>query len=105
MTPPTPPPSTDDARVDERTEAEKNANLAKNVQEADVVILLYKHGTAGVALFKHVKGKVPFDVTVNYGEPDDPEQTIRQVSVKAGWPRDKWRKMDRSGLHEEADRG
>lgn len=86
----------------EPTEAEKNATLAQNVRDADVVILLYENGRAGSAFFKHVRGRIPYEVTVNYGEKDDPPQTIRRVTVKAGWTRADWRKMDRAGLHEPA---
>ncbi len=93
----------------EQTQAEKDADLAGRVRDADVVILLTERGTQGVAIVKNGGGvaNVPFDVSVSYGEKDDPPHTIRQIKVKAGWNRSDWRKMDRSALHEdvEADRG
>jgi hypothetical protein len=86
---------------------EKDAKLAARVREADAVILVQLHedgGVGAVASFKslHVDdGGVPLKVDIAFGEKDDPPLTIRQITVKAGWNRTDWKKIDRSGLHTE----
>ena len=78
-------------------------NIRRNVNAADVVILLGNKGQSGSARFKGMSNRIPFTVDVHYGEDDDPPLTIRQVTVRAGFKRSEWRKMDRSALHEGAD--
>ena len=86
----------------ERAEAEveRLRDKLKQLHDADVMIVLYKKGTAGGTFFKGIEGRIPSNVEVSYGESDDPPQTIRRVVIKAGWTQAQWRKMDRSALHE-----
>lgn len=87
----------------EATQVEKDLKLAATVRDADVVILMKANpdGIGAVAYFKHlsVEGGIPWTADVDFGEADDPDGTIRRVSVKAGWNAADWRKLDRSGLH------
>jgi len=80
------------------TEAQRKVLDA--VEDADVMILLTERGLAGVTWFKGI-GKVPSDVQIDFGEKDDPPLTIRRVVIRAGWTLAQWRKIDRSGLHED----
>jgi hypothetical protein len=79
---------------------ERLVNLNRRICKADAVMLLTEKGHAGAVRFKGIKGSIPFEVEVSYGEKDDPPLTIRQVKITAGWKRPDWRKMDRSELHD-----
>jgi hypothetical protein len=81
-------------------ESATDRRFLERVNAADVLILMEDKGQAGFVVFKGIKTPIPWDFDVCYGEEDDPPLTIRQVTVKAGWPAKKWRSMDRSALHE-----
>ncbi len=76
-----------------------DAQLAERVREADVVILLRDGGVEASSFVRGV-GPVPLTWDVSYGEKDDPPQTIRHFTVKGGWTRAEWRKLDRSAVGE-----
>lgn len=58
----------------------------------DVVIVLREGGSSGLAYVRGVRA--PYVVDVHYGEKDDPPLTIRQATIKVGWPLKDWRKAD-----------
>lgn len=93
-------------------QAEKDRKLAEKVRDADVVLLVKKVGEGrnvsgvGVLAFSHEFGRaLPYTVEAAFtGEEEgDPDGFIRQVTVKAGWNRTDWRKLDRAGLTQPKD--
>jgi hypothetical protein len=60
----------------------------------DVVIVLGNDGRSGMA---YIRGnEAPMDITVDYGERDDPPLSIRRVTVKVGWSAAVWRKSEQA---------
>ncbi len=87
----------------------KDAKLAKKVRDADVVILVKKQvdekgdviGAGAIAWSHEFGGPLPYTIEAAFtGEEDgDPNGLFRQVTVRAGWNRADWRKLDRSALN------
>lgn len=90
------------------TQEEKDRALAEKVRNADVVILVNMDddgmGFSGMAHHK-VLGSMPWTLDAAFAreDGDPPGNLVRQVTVKAGWSRADWRKLDRSALHTNGD--
>lgn len=68
---------------------ERKLTVSEVASLGDVVIVLTEGGMAGAA---YIRGhRAPMGVEVDYGEKDDPPQTVRRATVKVGWTLKAWR--------------
>lgn len=61
----------------------------------DLVVIVGNGGASGAALLRG--HKVPMNVQVEFGDKDDPANSIRRAVLKVGYTAKNWRESDREG--------